>query len=221
MGSGASVPPTPPVRTTGVQEEPDRMSQMADEAKREASSIADQAKQQATSKLGGQKTQAVDSLHGVAQALRQSGRSLRDQDQSTIAEFTEGAAEQVERFSGYLRDRDVNELFREAERFARREPAIFLGAAFALGFLGARFLSSSRPRAERTWESDRVPVYRSVQQTGRYMPSTSGATGGPGYGRPSYPSTSSTEAPRVGTTSSTTPFVGSSTGGTGSTPMDR
>jgi hypothetical protein len=45
--------------------------------------------------------------------------------------------------SATLRDRDVRELVQDAQQFARRQPAIFVGAAFAAGVLAARFMKSS------------------------------------------------------------------------------
>jgi hypothetical protein len=109
--------------------------------------IAEQARQQAQARAAGQKERAADSLGRVAQALRQSSQQLRDQDQGTLAQYTEKAADQVERFSGALRNKDVNQLVGEAEHFARQQPGIFLGGAFALGLLAARFLKSSRQQA--------------------------------------------------------------------------
>jgi len=38
----------------------------------------------------------------------------------------------------------------------RREPALFLGGAFALGLLGARFLKSSR-KGEQTYRAPHTP----------------------------------------------------------------
>ena len=38
----------------------------------------------------------------------------------------------------------------QVEQYARRQPAIFLGGAFALGLLGARFLKSSNPQTATT-----------------------------------------------------------------------
>jgi hypothetical protein len=68
---------------------------------------------------------------------------LREQDQDPIGQYADRAAEQVERFSGFLRERDADQLIGEAENLARRQPAVFLGGAFALGVLGARFLKAS------------------------------------------------------------------------------
>jgi hypothetical protein len=47
------------------------------------------------------------------------------------------------------------------EDFARRNPAVFLGGAFALGLVGARFIKSSGHRAERErWERGEVGEHR-------------------------------------------------------------
>jgi ElaB/YqjD/DUF883 family membrane-anchored ribosome-binding protein len=119
-----------------------------DQAKQQAGQLADQAKQQATSQLSSQKQRATQSLGSVSQALRQTGQHLREQDQGTIAQYTDKAAEQVERVSGFLKNKNVSELMSEAERFARQQPSLFLGGAFALGVLGARFLKSSSEHSQ-------------------------------------------------------------------------
>ena len=40
------------------------------------------------------------------------------------------------------------------QRFARRQPAVFIGSAFALGLVGARFLKSSRQQNEYEFGSE-------------------------------------------------------------------
>jgi hypothetical protein len=47
--------------------------------------------------------------------------------------------------STYIRDHEVRDLISETERLARREPLLFLGGAFAVGFIAARFLKASSP----------------------------------------------------------------------------
>jgi hypothetical protein len=54
------------------------------------------------------------------------------------------AADQVDNLAAFLNNRDVGDLLQEVEGFARRQPAVFVGGAFALGVLGARFLKSSQ-----------------------------------------------------------------------------
>jgi hypothetical protein len=115
--------------------------------------VTEQAKQQVTSTLESQKDRAVDTLVSVAQALRQTGQHLHDQEQGGVAGYLDQAAERVETLTNHLRGRDVPQLLADTEDIARRSPGVFLGAAVALGFIGARFLMSSgqRARAQRAY----------------------------------------------------------------------
>lgn len=111
-----------------------------------AGQVVDQAKEQATNQLASQKDRAADSLGSVAGALRQTGHHLRQNDQHGIAQYADRAAERVEQFTDQLRGKDVQTIVRDVERYARQQPALFLGGAFVLGLLGARFLKSTAQR---------------------------------------------------------------------------
>lgn len=115
------------------------------------SGIVDRVKQTATSQLSAQKDKATDGLGSVAQAVRQTTQGLRDHQQDTVAQYVDRAADQIERLSDRLKNKDVAELLDDAQRLARQQPALFIGGAFALGLVGARFLkSSSTHRADIT-----------------------------------------------------------------------
>jgi hypothetical protein len=109
-----------------------------------SSGIAGKVKERATAQLTTQKDRATDGLGTVASAVRQTGQHLREQQNETVAQYVEKAAEQLERLSNNLREKDVNELLHDAQRLARRQPALFIGGSFAVGLLAARFLKSSR-----------------------------------------------------------------------------
>ena len=117
--------------------------------------IAGKVKERATAQLTTQKDRATDGIGSVASAVRQTGRHLREQQNETVAQYVEKAAEQLERFSNSLRDKDVNELLQDAQRLARRQPALFIGGSFAVGLLAARFLKSSRPDGPEYAYADR------------------------------------------------------------------
>jgi uncharacterized protein YjbJ (UPF0337 family) len=119
--------------------------QIAGEAQQRAGQAVDMARQQVASGMSSQKDRAAASLGSVAHALRQTGQQLRTQDQVGVTDYIDRAASQVERISGYLERNDLGQLVDDVEHFARRQPALFLGGAFMLGLLGARFLKSSRP----------------------------------------------------------------------------
>jgi hypothetical protein len=154
---------------------------VVEQTQQKAGEVVDQAKQQATSQLSSQKDRAVDSLGSVADALRQTGKHLRDSDQQGIAQYADKAADRVEQFSGQLRGKDVQEIVRDVERYARQQPALFLGGAFVLGLLGARFLKSTAQREE----SGDADGYR-ASQYGGYRPGYYSGAYGSTYGSGAY-----------------------------------
>jgi len=110
-----------------------------------AGQAVETARHQVETQLSSQKERAADTLGGVAEALRRTGEQLRQQDQTPFGEYADSAAQFIERFSDRLRERDIRQMFHEIEDLGRRNPALFLGGAFALGFLASRFLKSSSP----------------------------------------------------------------------------
>src|SRR3954449_9397325 len=86
----------------------------------QSSGILNQVREKAASQLNEQKARATDGLGNVAQAVRESTHHLREQQYDTVAQFVERAADQIERFSNHLRERDLNDLVSEAQRFARQ-----------------------------------------------------------------------------------------------------
>jgi hypothetical protein len=119
------------------------LSGVVDQAKQAAADVAGQAKDKVESQITAQKDRAVGSIGAVADALRQTGSTLRDKETGIPADLADRAAEQIDRVSGYLRNRTLGGLVSDVESFARREPAIFFGGAFTLGLLAARLLKSS------------------------------------------------------------------------------
>jgi len=96
------------------------------------------------------RNRAVDTLSDVARALQSSATQMRDeQHHDDTAHYVERAGRQVQRFAEYIRNADPGDIADRTEDFARRQPAAFLGGAFALGLAGARFLKSSRRQEQR------------------------------------------------------------------------
>jgi hypothetical protein len=111
--------------------------------------MVERVKHTAAAQLTSQKTRATEALGSVATALRQSSQPLRDNNQSMLADYAGKAADGLEQFSARFRERDLGELIDDVNRFARRQPALFVGAAFAAGALAARFLKSSPDQQRR------------------------------------------------------------------------
>jgi len=122
-----------------------------DQAKSTAGQAFGAATKRATEVLDEQKGTVAGGLTTVADSIKQVGENLNTSEEpnkitETAAKYTNSLAEQIEHLSGYFERKDVREMVRDVEGFARRYPAYFIGGAVALGFLAARFLKSSSPK---------------------------------------------------------------------------
>jgi len=103
-----------------------------------------QVRDSAASSLTDSRNKAADSMGSIAGAVRSTGDRLRSENQASVANLTDSLADQVERLSSYLRSRDLSGVREDLETFARRQPAVAIGVALAVGVLGARFIKSSQ-----------------------------------------------------------------------------
>lgn len=130
------------------QQNKGKVGQAAEQAQQKAKEFTGQAQEQAKSAVATRKEQAVEGLDGIAHAFRQTSERLREENNPMVADYSEQVANQIERFSSFLGERDVDQLLGDAEIYARRHPEVFLGGAFALGLLVGRFIKSSGERRE-------------------------------------------------------------------------
>ena len=147
--------------------------QFAQQARRQAGELANRGGEQVKSQLANQKHEASQRLTPIQTALRETAQQLRKQGQGSVAGYADRASDEVEWFSGYLRETSVEEITDEVRGFARRRPALFLGSAALLGFLGTRFLKSSSQGASA-----------GIYPDGGYGAGTSSATVSHGTGEP-------------------------------------
>jgi hypothetical protein len=116
-------------------------------------------KETAMSFLDSGKDELAHRMFQVATAVRKTGEQLeQEQDASVLCAPTYSLSERVERASEYLRGHNAYELIGALENAARRRPAIFLGAAFALGLMAARFVKAE----PEEWPFESEPLERSA-----------------------------------------------------------
>jgi len=128
-----------------VDQAKQQAGQVVQQTKQAASRVADQAMQQVRSQIVTGKERASGSLEDVAQALHATSDTLKERNQETIGGVAQTGAEIMDQVSGYFRERSVDQITHDVEGFARRQAGLFLGAAFAAGFMLSRFLKSSSP----------------------------------------------------------------------------
>jgi hypothetical protein len=110
-----------------------------------AKSVVEEAKKRSTSVIHRSKHNLATQLSDVAAAIKHSGDELQQSEnvEDTIAYYAKNAGDKIQNVANYLENKDVGEMLRDVEGFARRQPALFVGGAVALGLLAARFVRSS------------------------------------------------------------------------------
>ena len=151
-----------------------------------AGDIAQQATSAAEQRASSTMTQFGDTLQQVAEAVRGAGENLRS-EQPQLAGFADTAAEQVDNAATYLRDHDAREVISGVQDFARRQPAVVVGAGLALGLLVGRALKSANGTSQ-----SRFGASGDWRGGSRYA--AAGSYGAGSYGDTSYGTSSSYEA---------------------------
>ena len=135
--------------------EGDQLKASADDLFRQAKETAgdsyDAVATKAKSKLEKGKNEFSTGLLTVADSVRQMGGQLQNNAEGNrvtdlTSKYSGKAAGALEYVANYFERKDLREVVNDTQDFARRNPAIFFGTAFALGLLAARFLKSSPPK---------------------------------------------------------------------------
>jgi len=135
--------------------------------------------QRVSSRVDEQKNKAADGLGGIADVFRNAGNELRNENE-TVAQYVDMASDQLKRFADNIRRRGVNDMMGDVNRFAKRNPAIFIGAAFLVGIGIARFLKATADRGDdRSYGGNFSGVDPMTAGTG--SPSHSGDLDATGY----------------------------------------
>ncbi|HXV24299.1 MAG TPA: hypothetical protein VED46_08565 [Alphaproteobacteria bacterium] len=125
-----------------------RRSSAVEQAKSEAGRLTQAARERTLSYLEERKSLLAEDMAGVANAARGAAERFDEHGNPLMADYVLHAADGIERFSQAIGNRDLSALMAEAEEFARRQPAVFIGAGVAVGFLLARLLKSSSEHRE-------------------------------------------------------------------------
>jgi ElaB/YqjD/DUF883 family membrane-anchored ribosome-binding protein len=123
----------------------DQASNLADSAKAVADQAGDKLKEAVTER----KAAGADYVGNLAEAIRRAGREF-DNDLPIAGKYIRKAASQVDNVADSIRTGDFNDLVKNAQSFARRQPTAFLGIAALAGFVAVRILKSSSSEAGRS-----------------------------------------------------------------------
>ena len=112
-------------------------------------------------------TQAGQQVNTVADDVRTVAGELRNQGKDKPAQYADQAAERVQSVGQWLERSDGDQIVRDVEGFARRNPWAVAAGGMVLGLMASRFLKAS--------SSER---YRASVSSGGGTPSANGAPAG-------------------------------------------
>ena len=152
-----------------------------DQAKETAGQAYEAVTEKATTTLDQRKTTLTSGLTTVADSVRQVSQNLgSSKTDSGLAEaaakYSDTAAQKLQDVAGYFETRNVRDMARDLEGFARRNPAMFFGAAFGLGILAARFFKSTPTRYNEAGTDRKFPTSGGTMDRQLNAPSTTGGT---------------------------------------------
>ena len=132
----------------GVEKAKDVAKTLLDQAKSTAGDAYETVAEKATNTIEEKKAGLTGGILNVADSIRKVGDELNQSPENTpvidhTARYARTAAQKLEDVARYFEMKDIRQVSRDVEMFARRNPAVFIGGAFALGFLAARFIKSS------------------------------------------------------------------------------
>lgn len=139
-----------------------------------------------------QKHRAAEGLRGFAHSLHDMAGGLERNHRDIAARYTQITADQLDRTAEAVDRRDIAEMAGEVEAFARARPALFVGGAFAAGFLVARLFKSmgaetESPYAPRHRTSSVAAGYAEYEPP--YSPEAPASSAAPFTATPATPST--------------------------------
>jgi hypothetical protein len=129
-------------REGGVSEWKRQAEYVAEDAKTALDAASVTVKERARTVAEQQKKAGADQIGGVARAIHGAAHEI-EQEMPHAAGFIHDAAAKLEGAANSLRDRSVDDLIRSLNKFARSQPAAFVGGAVLAGFALSRFLKSS------------------------------------------------------------------------------
>lgn len=115
-----------------------------DGLRREVAGIGQDARAAVEGSFSSARDMAADNVHRAAEALHAAAGNMGQGD--TVGGLINAAADRLDSASSALRGRDMSQLVRDVNAFARQQPALFIGGALLAGMALGRFATAgTRP----------------------------------------------------------------------------
>lgn len=135
------------------------VEELTQQGKEKAGQLADQARDSVQSALSNQKGRLCETLGTVSNSLVDARDKLQDQGNQGLGSYLNHGHEAIDKLSGYLRDREIQDIAHDVQTYAHRNPTLVVGALFAAGFIAGRFLRSSAPPSTQARQTTAMAPY--------------------------------------------------------------
>ena len=121
----------------------EKVQEAAEQVQQKAVEVKGQAGDRVRRELDTRSTEAGTQLGQTADAMRRTGDQLREEGNEAPAKVVTAVADRAERLGSYMTRADADQMIRDVENFARRQPLLFAFGGATLGFLASRFMKAS------------------------------------------------------------------------------
>src|SRR5919206_272793 len=128
-----------------AQDVADEARQAGGSLRQAAGGMVDALREGVVSQAQAQKDAVADRIDAIAERVHSTADELRDRE-GWLADILDRGAREIDTFADAAPRRDVRELAGSLQDFARRQPALFVGAAVAAGFALTRVARASMER---------------------------------------------------------------------------
>jgi broad specificity phosphatase PhoE len=124
--------------------------QAQERAQEKAKEVAGEAKSRLRDQVDQRSTQAGQQLSSAADDVRSVAEQFRAQGKDTPARYADQAAEKAQKVGQRLQDASGDELLRDVEDFARKNPWAVAAGGLVLGLAASRMLKASSTQRYRS-----------------------------------------------------------------------
>lgn len=115
----------------------------AQKVEQKAQQATERVAERAQASVENAQSRIADQLSAVAQAVDSAATTLERKQQAGLSQKVKQYVQKIDNVSQQVREKSPRELKEDVVRVARQKPVWFLGGAFLLGVLSARFFKSS------------------------------------------------------------------------------
>ena len=210
-GSGAGT--GQPEQSTTEQAK-EKVQETAQQVQDKAQEMKGQAGDRVRQELDTRSTQAGSQLQFTADAMRRTGKQLRDEEKEGPAKVIDMVAERAERLGNYMTGAKADQIVRDIEDFARRQPWLVAIGGTTIGFLASRFMKAS---STRRYEEG-GDLHYTQRHASPGMPGASSLPAPSGYDSAASSRGTGSDLPTRSTPPTGTAPTGAGSGGTTPTP---